>query len=60
MSQIVEFHWRLIAEPAVTARTTVVVPIYPLVRRGTAAEVIPAVADLAADSPAELVLSRRR
>ena len=39
-------HWRLAARIAVEAGMRVAVPIYPLVPFGTAAQVVPAVADL--------------
>lgn len=58
LNEITGFHWRLIAEIAETARATVVVPIYPLVPRGTAAEVVPVVADLAAELVGEVGASR--
>lgn len=45
--EISSWHWRLVAELAISACVEVTVPIYPLVPVGTAAEVVPAVADLA-------------
>lgn len=39
-------HWRLVAQVAAGARTTVTVPVYPLVPFGTAEQVVPAIADL--------------
>lgn len=42
--EITAFHWRLIARIAAEAGTRVVVPIYPLVPRGTAREVVEGVA----------------
>ena len=39
-------HWHLAAQVAAQARTTVLLPIYPLVPHGTAGEVVPGVADL--------------
>jgi len=51
--EISPFHWWLIAELAASTATEFTVPIYPLVPRGTAAEVVPAVADLAAELVAE-------
>ncbi|WP_249011535.1 alpha/beta hydrolase fold domain-containing protein [Conexibacter sp. DBS9H8] len=48
VSEIVSQHWRLCAEIAEAAATTVLVPIYPLIPFGTAAEVVPQVAALAA------------
>jgi acetyl esterase/lipase len=44
--EIVSQHWSMAADIAAAAETTVVVPIYPLIPIGTAAEVIPAMADL--------------
>jgi acetyl esterase/lipase len=46
--EISPFHWRLVAGLAERTGTEFTVPIYPLVPRGTAGEVVPAVADLAA------------
>ncbi len=48
VNQIVAPHWNLCARIAARAATTVLVPIYPLIPEGTAAEVVGAVADLAA------------
>lgn len=50
VNQIVAQHWHLAATVAAEARTTVTVPVYPLVPFGTAAEVVPIVADLVLDS----------
>lgn len=44
--EISPFHWRLIAELASTTATGFTVPIYPLVPRSTAGEVVPIIADL--------------
>ena len=52
VNQIRVQHWRLAARVAVEAGMTVDVPIYPLVPFGTAAEVVPAVADLVRTSTA--------
>jgi acetyl esterase/lipase len=49
VNQIVAPHWNLCARIAARAATTVLVPIYPLIPEGTAAEVVGAVADLAAE-----------
>jgi acetyl esterase/lipase len=46
VNQIALQHWQLVAQIAAEARMSVAVPIYPLVPFGTAAEVVPAVADL--------------
>ncbi|WP_411701081.1 alpha/beta hydrolase [Conyzicola sp.] len=51
--EISPFHWWLIARLAVNTGTEFTVPIYPLVPRGTAGEVVPVVADLAAELVAE-------
>ncbi|GAA4658737.1 alpha/beta hydrolase fold domain-containing protein [Kineococcus glutinatus] len=45
VNQINPLHWRFVAALAATARVGVTVPIYPLAPLGTAAEVVPAVAD---------------
>ena len=47
--EISAFHWWLVAGLATSTGTEFTVPIYPLVPRGTAAEVVPGVADLAAE-----------
>ncbi|MGW5924104.1 alpha/beta hydrolase [Nocardia fluminea] len=47
--EIAAQHWSLAADIAATARTAVVVPIYPLIPFGTAAQVVPAMADLVRD-----------
>lgn len=47
VSEIAVQHWWLAAQIAAEARTTVVVPIYPLIPFGTAEPVLSAVADLA-------------
>jgi len=46
--EISPFHWWLIAGLATSTATEFTVPIYPLVPRGTAAEVVAGVADLGA------------
>ncbi|WP_406690723.1 alpha/beta hydrolase [Saccharopolyspora sp. ID03-671] len=46
VNEISAAHWRLVAQIAAEARTTVVVPIYPLVPFGTAEAVVTAVVDL--------------
>lgn len=46
--EITSEHWKLIAEVANSARAQFTVPIYPLAMEGTAASVVPGVADLAA------------
>ena len=51
--EIVGFHWRFIAELAMRANCEVTVPIYPLVPFGSAAQVVPVIADLAAELVAE-------
>jgi acetyl esterase/lipase len=51
--EISPFHWWLVARLAVNTGTEFTVPIYPLVPRGTAGEVVPGVADLAAALVAE-------
>ena len=45
--EIANKHWTFIADLVRTTGTTITVPIYPLAPTGTAATVIPAVADLA-------------
>lgn len=52
VNQVAPQHWHLVALLAARARTTVTVPIYPLVPHGTAAEVVPRVARLVRDSTA--------
>ena len=48
VNQIHPLHWRLIAGLAARSRTAITVPVYPLAPAGTAATVVPAVADLIA------------
>jgi acetyl esterase/lipase len=48
VNQIHPLHWRLVAGLAARSGTAVTVPIYPLAPVGTAATVVPAVADLVA------------
>ncbi|ONF74994.1 alpha/beta hydrolase fold domain-containing protein [Amycolatopsis keratiniphila] len=50
VNEISAEHWRLVAQIAAKARTTVVVPIYPLVPLGTADAVLDAVVDLAREA----------
>jgi acetyl esterase/lipase len=50
--EIAPQHWQLCAQIAAEAGTRVVVPIYPLVPRGTAAEVVDTVADLVEEARA--------
>lgn len=47
VNEIAGPHWRLIADIAADARTTVIVPIYPLIPFGTALEVRDGVVELA-------------
>lgn len=47
--EISPFHWRLIAGLATSTGTEFTVPIYPLVPRATASDVVPVIADLAAE-----------
>ncbi|MCX5441893.1 MULTISPECIES: alpha/beta hydrolase fold domain-containing protein [unclassified Streptomyces] len=49
INEIAPQHWKLIAQVAVETGTRVTVPIYPLAPLATAAEVVPAVTDLAAE-----------
>ncbi|MCO6000241.1 alpha/beta hydrolase fold domain-containing protein [Actinoallomurus rhizosphaericola] len=46
VNEIVSQHWRLAAQIAAEAATTVLLPIYPLIPYGTAGEVVGRVADL--------------
>ncbi|MEP7160690.1 MAG: alpha/beta hydrolase [Dermatophilaceae bacterium] len=48
VGEITALHWHLVAQIAAEVGTTVTVPIYPLVPFGTAGEVVPRVAELAA------------
>lgn len=50
VNEIVRQHWQLIGQIAVESQTTVVVPIYPLVPFGTAAEVVAGVVDIVCES----------
>jgi acetyl esterase/lipase len=50
VNEIAVQHWRLSARIAAHASTTVLIPIYPLIPAGTAAEVVTGVADLAAEA----------
>ncbi|MFC4376832.1 alpha/beta hydrolase fold domain-containing protein [Nocardia halotolerans] len=53
VGEIAAQHWRLAAQLAVRVRLAVTVPIYPLIPFGTAAEVIPRVAELVRAAGAE-------
>jgi acetyl esterase/lipase len=53
VNEIVSQHWHLAAQLAAEANTTVILPIYPLVPFGTAAEVAHGVAELYRSSVAE-------
>ena len=46
VNEVVGQHFRFAAQVAAGARTTVLLPVHPLVPRGTAGAVVPAVADL--------------
>ena len=50
VNEIAVQHWQLCQQIAAHAVTTVLVPIYPLIPEGTAAEVVGGVADLAAEA----------
>ena len=50
VNEIVRQHWHLCAQIAAEARVRVLVPIYPLIPEGTAAEVVTTVAALAAEA----------
>jgi len=50
VGEIAPQHWTLAAQIAAEANTTVVVPIYPLIPFGTAAEVVAGVVDLVLES----------
>jgi acetyl esterase/lipase len=52
--EIKPIHWDLIAKLAAATRTQFTVPIFPPVPAGTAATVIPAIADMAAELVAEV------
>lgn len=52
--QIISVHWNLIAKLAASTGTQFTVPIYPLAPAGTAATVIPAIADMVAELVAEV------
>jgi acetyl esterase/lipase len=56
--EISAFHWWLIAGLAERTGTEFTVPIYPLAPRGTAGEVVPVFAELAAELVAEAGASR--
>lgn len=56
--EIDPFHWRLIADLALASGSTFVVPIMPLAPAGTAATVVPAVADLVAAQVEQVGASR--
>lgn len=46
VNEVAVQHWHLVAQVAAEARTTVVLPIYPLVPHGTALQVVTGFADL--------------
>ena len=50
VNEIVRQHWKLIAQIAIESRTTVVVPIYPLIPVGTAATVVAEIVDIVLES----------
>ena len=50
VNEIVRQHWQLIGQIAVEARTTVVVPIYPLIPFGTAEQVVGEFVDIVRES----------
>src|SRR5690625_2182243 len=50
VNEIVRQHWQLIGQIAVEARTTVVVPIYPLIPFGTAEDVVGEFVDIVRES----------
>ena len=52
--EIMSVHWNLIAKLAASTGTQFTVPIYPLAPAGTAATVVPAIADMAAELVAEV------
>ena len=52
VNEITSQHWQLAAQIVADARVQVVVPIYPLVPFTTAAEVVPTIAQLAAEKVA--------
>lgn len=52
--QIRSVHWNLIAKLAASTGTQFTVPVYPLVPAGTAATVVPAIADMVAEQVAEV------
>jgi acetyl esterase/lipase len=52
VNQVAVQHWQLAAQIAAEARTTVSLPIYPLVPFGTAQQVVPAVVELVLGSGA--------
>ncbi len=53
VNEIAVQHWQLCAQIAAEAASTVLVPIYPLIPVGTAAEVVAGFADLAAERQRE-------
>lgn len=53
VNEIARQHWELAADIAARAKTTVTLPIYPLIPYGTADKVIPAFADLVRANRAE-------
>lgn len=54
VNEITDWHWRLIASLVARSGATLVVPVYPLAPFGTAATVVPRVADLLAEAAAEV------
>ena len=54
INEISPFHWRFLADLMKATGAQFIVPIYPLAPAGTAASVIPAIADLAAQAVAEV------
>lgn len=54
--QIAKPHWRLIELIAARAGTRVVVPLYPLIPFGTAADVLPVIVDIATEMAADVLI----
>jgi acetyl esterase/lipase len=54
--QIAKPHWRLIELVAARTGTRVVVPLYPLIPFGTAADVLPVVVDIATETAADTLI----
>ncbi len=57
VGEIVSQHWHLVAQLAAEARTTVVLPIYPLVPYGTAEEARVGILDLVASADGPVALA---